>query len=624
MNKTKKGSPLKRNAALTLGAMGVVYGDIGTSPIYAFNEAVHAGGDTRSEILGVLSLVFWTLTIVVSIKYLIFVLNADNKGEGGTLAMFSQFSERIRTGRKGLMGFTVFIFLMAAALEFADGILTPAISVTSAVEGIKTINADLGFLVVPVTVLILAVLFIFQFKGTHKIGAIFGPVMIIWFFVIAFMGVSQVMQNPESLVALNPIYALNFIQAHSFQTLFVMSSVILAVTGAEALYSDLGHFGKGPIRFGWFGLAGLALPLNYFGQGALLLRDPSSVGNTFFGMAGPGLPALLLLLVTTFATIIASQALISAVASLASQAVQLGFLPRIRIQHTNKQERGQIYVPFVNAAVGVGAIALVLFFKSSSALAGAYSLSIAGTMLVSTIGLIILAVSKWKSRKFILLPIFSVFLVLDLSLLIASSTKFVTGAWIPVLIGFCLASMMWIWRKGRLELNAQLNKDSMSWKKVEKLRNKKSILVVDGLGIYPTAIPGVVPKALEEQIRVMGSMPKQIVVVNVLPEDVPYSHKPPVFEEVNEFASLVSLPCGFMEQRNIPRALRSKHLAEKFDEKHATYFVTDRTLTLADKTSLNRAEEVIFAALHRNATTPRYFYHLPERRVITFDISVQM
>jgi len=624
VNKTKKGSPLKRNAALTLGAMGVVYGDIGTSPIYAFNEAVHAGGDSRSEILGVLSLVFWTLTIVVSIKYLLFVLNADNKGEGGTLAMFSQFSEKIRTGRKGLMGFTVFIFLMAAALEFADGILTPAISVTSAVEGIKTISPDLEFLVVPVTVVILAVLFIFQFKGTHRIGTIFGPVMVIWFLVIGFMGVSQVAQNPESLVALNPIYAWNFIQAHSFQTLFVMSSVILAVTGAEALYSDLGHFGKGPIRFGWFALAGLALPLNYFGQVALLLRDPSAHGNTFFGMASPGIPALLLLLVTTFATIIASQAVISAVASLASQAVQLGFLPRIRIQHTNKQERGQIYVPFVNAAVGVGAIALVLFFKSSSALAGAYSLSIAGTMMVSTIGLIILAVSKWKAQKFILLPIFAVFLVLDVSLFVASSTKILTGAWIPVLIGFCLASMMWIWRKGRLELNAQLNKDSMSWAQVNKLRSKKSIQIVDGLGIYPTAIAGVVPKALEEQIRVMGSMPKKIVVVNVLPEEVPYTHKPPLYEELNEFVSLVSLPCGFMEQRNIPRALRSKNLANKFDEKEGTYFVTDRTLMLADKTSLNRAEEVIFAALHRNATTPRYFYHLPERRVITFDISVQM
>ena len=624
MNKSKKSSAFKRNSALTLGAMGVVYGDIGTSPIYAFNEAVHAGGDTRAEILGVLSLVFWTLTLVVSIKYLLFVLNADNKGEGGTLAMFSQLSAKVRNGRKGLMGFTVFIFLMAAALEFSDGILTPAISVLSAVEGIKTIDPNLAFLVVPLTVVILAVLFIVQFKGTHKIGAIFGPVMILWFLVIGYMGVSQVIQNPDSLVALNPMYAFGFIQAHSFQTLFVMSSVILAVTGAEALFADLGHFGKGPIRFGWFGLAGLALPLNYFGQGALLLRDPSTHGNTFFGMASPGIPALLLLLITTFATIIASQALISAVASLTSQAVQLGLLPRIRIKHTNKEERGQIYVPFVNTVVGLGAIALVIFFKTSTALAGAYSFAIAGTMLVSTIGLLILAFNKWRAKLWILLPIFLVFLVLDLALFIASSTKLLTGAAIPLLLGFCLASMMWIWRKGRGELNNQLNKTSMTWDKVAKLRSKKSIQLVDGLGIYPTAIPGVVPKALEEQIRVMGSMPKKIVVVNVLPEEVPYTHKPPVYEEINDFASLVTLPCGFMEQRNIPRALRSKNLAAKFDEKEGTYFVTDRTLMLADKTSLNRAEEVIFAALHRNATTPRYFYHLPERRVITFDISVQM
>jgi KUP system potassium uptake protein len=281
-------------------------------------------------------------------------------------------------------------------------------------------------------------------------------------------------------------------------------------------------------------------------------------------------------------------------------------------------------VPFVNAAVGVGAISLVLFFKSSSALAGAYSLSIAGTMMVSTIGLLILAVSKWQKYKFYLLPIFVLFLVIDFSLFIASSTKFLTGAWIPVLIGFCLASMMWIWRKGRFELNAQLNKESMSWNQVTKLRKKKAVVVVDGLGIYPTAVPGVVPKALEEQIRVMGTMPAQIVVVNVLPEEVPYSHKAPVVDVLNDFATLVTVYCGFMEQRNIPRALRSKHLAEHFDEKSGIYFVTDRTLMLADKTSLNRAEEVIFAALHRNATTPRYFYHLPERRVITFDISVQM
>ena len=604
--------------------MGVVYGDIGTSPIYAFNEAVRAGGDTRDEILGVLSLVLWTLTIVVSIKYLIFVLNADNRGEGGTLAMFSQLPAKLRAGRKGLFGFAVFIFLMAAALEFSDGILTPAISVLSAVEGIKTINPELDFLVVPVTVVILAALFTFQFKGTHRIGSIFGPVMIVWFLTISIIGFTQVVQNPESLQAVNPMYALNFIQSHGLETLFVMASVILAVTGAEALFADLGHFGKTPIRIGWFGLAGIALPMNYFGQGALILRDPSAIGNSFFGMVPQGLPALGLLIITMVATVIASQALISAVASLTSQAVQIGLLPRIRIRHTNREERGQIYVPFVNAVVGIGSIALVVFFQTSSALAGAYSFAIAGTMLVSTIGLLILTLEKWRSKRIFLLQIFCIFLVLDLALFVASSTKLITGAWLPLLTGFSLASMMWIWRKGRLELDQRLSATSMSWDQVTKVRKSKKITLTNSLGIYPSAVLGAVPQALEQQIKVMGSMPKEIVVVTVTSVETPYSHKPPEIERVNDYLYSVTVFSGFMEQRNVPRALRSKHIAEHFDEREAIYFVTDRTLIPADKTSLNRAEEVIFATLHRNSTAPAHYYHLPEQRVITFDISIEV
>jgi KUP system potassium uptake protein len=621
---TKKAKGFKRTSALTLGAMGVVYGDIGTSPIYAFNEAVKAGGDTRNDILGVLSLVFWTLTAVVSVKYLIFVLRADNRGEGGTLAMLSQLPTKIREGKKGIFGFTVFIFLMAAAMEFSDGILTPAISVVSAVEGIKSVNPDLEFLVVPLTVIILAVLFTLQFKGTHRIGAVFGPVMIVWFLTIAFVGVSQVVQNPESLVALNPVYAFQFIGQHQWATLFVMSSVILAVTGAEALFSDLGHFGRTPIRIGWFGLAGLALPLNYFGQGALLLREPSAIGNSFFGMVPSGVPALLMLLITTFATIIASQALISAVASLTSQAVQLGFLPRVRIRHTNKKERGQIYVPFVNTVVGVGSIALVIIFESSTALAGAYSFAIAFTMLVSTIGLLILAFTQWSKYKFFLVPVFTIFLLMDLSLFAASSTKLVTGAWIPLIAGFCLGSMMWIWRKGRQQLDLRLHETSMTWDEVAKLRKKGKITLTDNLGIYPSAVIDIVPQALEQQIRVMGSMPKNVVVVKVTSVDMPYSHKAPEFSQINEFLSTVSISSGFMEQRNVPRALRSKTIAPHIDEREAIYFVTDRTLVPKHRTDLNRVEEVIFTTLHRNATAPAHFYHLPDRRVITFDVSIEV
>jgi KUP system potassium uptake protein len=621
---TKKKNGFKRTSALTLGAMGVVYGDIGTSPIYAFNEAVKAGGDSREAILGVLSLVFWTLTAVVSIKYLVFVLHADNRGEGGTLAMFSQLPDKLREGKKGIAGFTVFVFLMAAAMEFSDGILTPAISVLSAVEGIKSVSPALEFLIVPLTVLILASLFAFQFKGTHRIGAVFGPVMIVWFLAISFIGITQIVQNPESLVALNPAYAIEFIGNHQWGTLFVMSSVILAVTGAEALFSDLGHFGRLPIRIGWFGLAGLALPLNYFGQGALLLRDPSAIGNSFFGMVPTGVPAIFLLVITTFATIIASQALISAVASLTSQAVQLGFLPRVRIRHTNQNERGQIYVPFVNTIVGVGAIALVVVFKTSTALAGAYSFAIAFTMLISTVGLLILAWNKWSKYRFVLLPIFVGFLLMDLSLFAASSTKLVTGAWIPLIAGFCLGSMMWIWRKGRQQLNIRLNESSMTWAEVEKLRKKGKIAITQNLGIYPSSVEDVVPQALEQQIRVMGSMPKNVVVVTVKSVDRPFSHTPPEYTAVNEFVSTVSISSGFMEQRNVPRALRSKSITPHMDEREAIYFVTDRTLIPAHRTNLNRAEEVIFTTLHRNATAPAHFYHLPERRVITFDVSIEV
>jgi KUP system potassium uptake protein len=624
MKKLTKKQSLSRKSALTLGALGVVYGDIGTSPIYAFNEAVRAGGDTEAEILGVLSLVFWTLTAVVSIKYLVFVLRADNRGEGGTLAMFSQLATKIRNGKKGLLGFTVFVFLMAAAMEFSDGVLTPAISVISAVEGIKTVNPDLEFLVVPVTVVILAALFIFQYKGTHRLGKVFGPVMVVWFLTISVIGISQIVQNPISLVAINPVYAVSFVYEHGFQTLFVMAAVILAVTGAEALFADLGHFGRGPIRIGWFGLAGIALPLSYFGQGALILRDPSAIGNSFFGSVPAGIPALLLLLITTLATIIASQALISAVASLASQASQLGFLPRMRIRHTNQAERGQIFVPFVNTVVGLGSIALVIVFKSSSALAGAYSFAIAFTMLVSTVGLIILALSKWRRLRWVLLPIFSLFLIMDLALFGASSTKLVSGAWLPLLAGFCVASMMWIWRKGRDELDKRLRATSMSWNQVTKLMKGGKVSVTDVVGIYPSAVLGIVPQALEQQIRVLGSMPSRVVLVKVEAVDDPVCHKPPVYEKVNDYLATVSVPTGFMEQRNVPRALRSHAVAQHFNEQKAIYFVTDRTLIPADKTGLNKAEELIFTTLHRNATTPAHFYQLPEQRVITFDISIEV
>ena len=613
-----------KTLVLTLAAAGIVYGDIGTSPIYAFNEAVNAGGSTEQSILGVLSLLFWTLMAVVSIKYLTFVVNADNRGEGGILALFALMPEKIKSARKGAWGFVIFLLLIAAAFIFADGLLTPAISVVSAVEGLKTLNPDLGLFVVPSTVLILALLFIFQFKGTQKIGSIFGPVMVLWFVTIGAVGTMKIIDYPQVLAALNPAEAFDFVLHNGWHTLFVMASVILAVTGAEALYADLGHFGKRPIRIGWFGLAGIGLTLNYFGQGALVLKNPDFIGNSFFGLVPAGLPSLLLVILATLATIIASQALISGVASLSSQAIQLGLLPRIRVSHTNEEHRGQIYVPLVNALLACGSIALVLIFESSAALAGAYTFAIAGTMVITTLAMYIYASQKWKAPKLLTATLFAIFGVMDLAFLASTSTKIISGAWLPLLIGFCVASMMWIWRKGRFELNKRLEETSFTWQKVQKMRKSNHIAITENTGIYLSAISDGVPQALEQQIQVLGSMPRNIVVVTLESVDRPFSHSAPHFTRMNDFVSLVRIETGFMEQRNIVRALKSKSVADHFDEKDAIYFVTDRTLIPRDKTSLNRLEEVIFATLHRNAADPAKFFKLPPRRVITFDVSVEV
>jgi KUP system potassium uptake protein len=624
-HKPKSKKSAGKTAALSLGALGVVYGDIGTSPIYALNESVHAGGTSVSAILGVLSLVFWTLMLVVSVKYLMLVLSADNRGEGGVLALLALMPSKIRNATKGGFGFMVFCLLMAAAFIFADGLLTPAISVLSAAEGLKSIDASWGVYAVPLTVVILAVLFTFQFKGTQIIGNIFGPVMAVWFLTIGGLGLFHLSLNLSALQALNPLYAIDFIATNQWHTLFVMSSVILAVTGAEALYADLGHFGKAPIRIGWFGLVGISLVLNYFGQGALMLRDHSMIGNSFFGMVSGQLGSILLFGITTVATVIASQALISGVASLASQAIQLGLLPRLKVNHTNEGHRGQIYVPLVNALMFAGSIGLVLIFESSAALAGAYTFAIAGTMLITTVAMYFVALEKWKLSKFVILPVFGAFAIMDLVFVVSTSTKVVTGAWLPMLIGFCLGSMMWIWRKGRRVLNYRLMDEDMTIAQIERMRAKgKKVTVSKGTGLYLSAVKDAVPQALQQQIRVLHSMPEKIIFVSVETIDDPISHEPPKYEQINEFMGRVTLKAGFMEARNLPRALKSKAVADYFDEKEAIYYVTERTLVQSHNGDLNRIEEIVFDTLHRNASTASRYFKLPAHRVITFNVSVEI
>ena len=621
----KQKNTFGKTAALSLGALGVVYGDIGTSPIYAFNESVNAGGSGKESILGVLSLVFWTLMMVVTVKYLLVVLRADNRGEGGVLALLALMPSKIRNATKGAYGFMIFCLLMASAFIFADGLLTPAISVLSAAEGLKSIEPSLGVYSVPLTVVILTILFTFQFKGTQLIGNIFGPVMAVWFITIGTLGFAQITKNPGVLEALNPSYAFGFIATHQWHTLFVMSSVILCVTGAEALYADLGHFGKTPIRIGWFGLVGITLVLNYFGQGALILSDPTKIGNSFFGMVSGQLASILLFVITTAATIIASQALISGVASISSQAIQLGLLPRLKVNHTNEGHRGQIYVPLVNALMFAGSVSLVLIFETSNALAGAYTFAIAGTMLITTVAMYFVARERWKISKWVTIPIFAIFAMMDLAFVVSTSTKVVTGAWLPMLIGFCLGSMMWIWRKGRRVLNYRLLDEELTLAQIERMRlKKKNLAISKGTGIYLSAVPGAVPQALQQQIRVLRTMPEKVIVVSVETIDDPVSHEPPKYEQINEFMAKVTLEAGFMEARNLPRALKSKSVADFFDEKEAIYYVAERTLVPTHKGELNRIEEMVFDTLHRNASTASRYYKLPAHRVITFNVAVEI
>jgi KUP system potassium uptake protein len=434
---------------LALGALGVVFGDIGTSPIYAFNESAKHGDGSDADVLGVVSLIFWTLTVVVSIKYLVVVLRADNHGEGGVLALFSLLPEKIRTARKGGYAAIVFMMLIAAAFLFADGLLTPAISVLSATEGLGAINPDLATFAVPATVVILIVLFVIQFRGTNFVGKIFGPVMLVWFVVIGGLGLYQVILNPRALGGLSPVYAVEFVGHHGLNTFIIMASVILAVTGAEALYADLGHFGKRPIRVAWFGVVAVCLVLSYLGQAALVLRNPLARGNAFFGQVEGQWPTIVLVVLATLATIIASQALISGVASLTNQAIRIGLISRMKVVHTSREHAGQIYVPLVNALLGFGSVVLVIIFESSAALAGAYAFAIAGTMLITTVALFWVARGTWKWSAWTSIPLLGLFLVFDITFLLATSTKIPEGAWLPLAIGFAIASVMWIWRKGR-------------------------------------------------------------------------------------------------------------------------------------------------------------------------------
>ena len=609
--------------ALTLGALGVVFGDIGTSPIYALRESLHTAGTEIYDIYGVVSLLFWSLMLVVTLKYLVFVLRADNNGEGGILSLFALLPNKVRNATGGTKYFFVIFLLLGTALLVADGMLTPAISVLSATEGLETLNPDLASWTVPLTVFILFVLFAFQYKGSNAIGRIFGPVILVWFATLAYLGVSKVSEHPEVIKALLPNYAFDYVLHHGFHTFIILSSVILAVTGAEALYADLGHFGKRPIRIGWIFIVAPALVLNYLGQAVIAIQEPESDQSLFFALAPNDTARVFLVVLATLATIIASQALITGVASLSRQAVRLGLLPRLKVVHTSNTIVGQIYVPAVNLIIGIGAIFLVVNFKTSSALANAYSFAISATMLMTTIAFGYVAAEKFKWSKKTLFLVIPILIVIDLSFFLATVTKILKGAWVPLLIGLAIIYVMWVWRKGQTALETALRKQDMTWEEVETRINSGSISIIPDTGIYLSASALKVPQALIAQLNNLHSCPKEILIVSVIQGDVPIVTAKPLLKEVNDRVKQLYVWVGFKQDVNIQQSI-IENVMSAGEERECTYYLADRKFLETSQGSLKGLTEKVFGVLHRNSATASSYFGLPENRVITLGTQMDL
>ena len=609
--------------ALTLGALGVVFGDIGTSPIYALRESLNTAGTSVFDIYGVVSLLFWSLMLVVSIKYLAFVLRADNNGEGGILSLFALLPNKIRKSNSGAKyAFLVFL-LLGTALLVADGMLTPAISVLSATEGISAINPELAHWSVPLTIAILVALFAVQSRGTNTIGKVFGPIVLIWFATIGYFGFIKVQSRPEVIKALLPSYAIEYIGHHGFHTFIILSSVILAITGAEALYADLGHFGKRAIRLGWFLVVAPALILNYLGQAVIAIENPHEEISLFFALAPNDNLRVFLVVIATLATIIASQALITGVASLSRQAVRLGLLPRLKIIHTNEDVIGQIYVPAVNLIVGIGSIFLVINFRTSGALANAYSFAIAATMLMTTLAFGYVAVEKLKWKKRTLYFLIPPLVLIDLSFFIATVTKIFKGAWVPLLVGIAITYVMWVWRKGQSALEQAVRDQNITWEDVDKAIESKSVSVIPDTGVYLSTNALKVPQALAAQLKNLHSCPEKILIVTVVQGDVPVVTAKPTLKEINGRVQQLYVWVGFMQDVNIQKTIIDNVMSAE-EEALCTYYLADRKFIESPEGNLKGATEKVFSILHRNATTASNYFGLPESRVITLGTQMDL
>jgi len=614
-------------AALTLGAIGVVYGDIGTSPLYAFKETFAHGhlALTPENILGVLSLMFWTLTVIVSIKYVGLILRADNNGEGGLIAMLALASravqDRPRT-RRALL--TIGIF--GTAIFYGDGVITPAISVLSAVEGLKVAAPGMDRFVIPVTLIVLTALFLVQKHGTGGIGRYFGPITCVWFVVLAVLGVGHIVQKPEVLAALSPHYAFLFILAQPGAAFFSLGAIILCATGAEALYADMGHFGRTPIRLAWFSFVMPALVLNYFGQGAMLLEHPENVVNPFFEMA-PHWALYPLVAMATFATFIASQALISAAFSVTKQVVQLGYLPRMRILHTSVKETGQVYIPLVNWSLYACIVLAVVFFGSSSRLAGAYGISVTLDMLITTIMTFFVIRFAWKMSIWICIGATALFFVVDLLFFSANAVKFFDGGWFPLLIGIVMFTLMMTWKEGRALLRKRLRSDSLDLKPFLDAVFAHPPTRVSGTAVFLNADEGTTPNALLHNLKHNKVLHEQNLFVTVKSHEVPWIG----FDKRMEVKALghncwqIMLHFGFKNEPDVPEALSLlMRRGISADPMETSYFLSRDIVIPTIGSGMAPWREKLFASMHRNASGVADFLSLPTNRVIEMGSKVEI
>jgi KUP system potassium uptake protein len=604
--------------ALTIGSIGVVYGDIGTSPLYAFREAVAAasgGGEvTVPAVLGVLSLILWALIIVVTLKYVVILLRADNNGEGGTLALMALAQRAASYGA----GAIVLLGIASGALFYGDAVITPALSVLSAIEGLKLATAAFEPYVVPLTVLILLALFSVQARGTARVAAFFGPIMLIWFAVIAIAALNPIRHHPEVLFALNPVHAVSFMLHHGITGFVTLGAVFLAVTGAEALYADLGHFGKRPIQTAWLLIVLPSLALNYIGQAALVIADPKAVENPFFLMF-PDWALIPMVVLATVATVIASQAVITGAYSLTQQAIQLGLLPRFEIRHTSEAHYGQIFMPRVNALLLVMVLLLVLMFRSSSALASAYGISVTGTMVVTCMMGFVVIWRVWRWSAVAAAALIAPFLFLDLTFLAANLLKVLEGGWVPLALGGVVMLLMYTWRRGSRLLFEKSRKLEFPLADLVAMLEKRPPQRVPGTAVFLTSDPGSAPTALMHSLKHYKVLHEKNVILTI--QIMPMPRIDPSdrvkLEQISPTFTKVTLRFGFMESPNVPRALAiARKLGWQFDIMSTSFFLSRRALKPAAHSGMPRWQDRLFIALSRSANDATDYFQIPSGRVV--------